>query len=590
MDLDKSVSRRKFLQSATASIAVATTAHATNVLASAEKTLSENIGKPRIAIVGIFEEVNTFATESMGFAEITGDLGTGFQKFEGEEILKEFKGTSTQIGGYIDGLEEQKVDIVPGVYYQYSAGPTISDKAYNEMKAKILANLKDAGQIDGVLLGVHGAGITQSHDDMELDLITSIRQQLGAGIKIGAGIDHHSTLMPETVDNLDFLALVKHYPHTDFYGAGKHSALHLVKLIKGEVTAHGHFEQLPFIMQTVSTDPGNAYAPIRRKVEEFSQNKGIYEISLQYGFPWADIKSNTAAVNCWAETAELATKTAKELAQWIWKKRDSFVVETLSAQEALFIAADQLAAQGRISTEQVENAKSLSSDHLYDQSIANLTNSTKGTASSYGFVPDKDRKGPVVISEKSDNPGAGAPGDATYMLQELIKYGVQQACVSSIQDAETVQQAVKAGVGATIDVTLGGKLSKLSGESVKGKAYVKSISDGHFTIIGPMVTGFRLSVGTTVGLQIGGVDVVVVSGLMQSFDNGQMRICGFDPMDYRIVTLKSANHFRAYWVDVASSIIDSDSPGIASNDLKTVAYKESKRNIYPLDPSATYPG
>ncbi|MDF5446965.1 MlrC C-terminal domain-containing protein, partial [Vibrio parahaemolyticus] len=140
------------------------------------------------------------------------------------------------------------------------------------------------------------------------------------------------------------------------------------------------------------------------------------------------------------------------------------------------------------------------------------------------------------------------------------------------------------------DVELGGKLSKLSGKPVKGKAYVKSISDGHFTIVGPMMTGFRINVGPSVGLQIGGVDVAVVSGLMQSFDNGQMRVCGFDPMDYRIVTLKSANHFRAYWSEVASNIIDSDSPGVASNDLKTVPYKYSKTSVYPLDPSANYVG
>jgi hypothetical protein len=42
--------------------------------------------------------------------------------------------------------------------------------------------------------------------------------------------------------------------------------------------------------------------------------------------------------------------------------------------------------------------------------------------------------------------------------------------VSSIQDAETVRRAAKAGPGKFIDEELGGKLSKLSGEPIRGYA------------------------------------------------------------------------------------------------------------------------
>jgi len=240
----------------------------------------------------------------------------------------------------------------------------------------------------------------------------------------------------------------------------------------------------------------------------------------------------------------------------------------------------------------VRDAKARDSKALYDQSIASLANAKSENERSFGFLPDKDRKGPVVIAEKSDNPGAGAPGDSTHLLQELVKHNVKQACVVAINDPDTVKQAVAAGVGSTIEVALGGKRSKQSGGPVKGKAYVKTISDGHYTIIGPMVTGMRFDMGPAVGLLIGGVDVVVLSGNMQAFDNGQMRIVGFDPMDYRIVVLKSANHFRAYWTDVASEIIDCDPPGIASNDLATFTFQNKTRKVYPLDKDAmdTGPG
>ena len=45
------------------------------------------------------------------------------------------------------------------------------------------------------------------------------------------------------------------------------------------------------------------------------------------------------------------------------------------------------------------------------------------------------------------------------------------------------------------------------------KAYVKPISDGRYTIIGPMIAGMWFDMGPAVGLSNGGVDVSVISRL-----------------------------------------------------------------------------
>jgi len=209
-------------------------------------------------------------------------------------------------------------------------------------------------------------------------------------------------------------------------------------------------------------------------------------------------------------------------------------------------------------------------------------------ARSFGFLPDSKAKGPIVIAEKSDNPGCGAPGDATHVLWELLKNNVQEAAVCTIKDAETVKQAMQAGVGQVIDVKLGGKATSSGGKPVPAKAYVKSISDGHYTIRSEMGRGYAFDTGPSVGLLIEGVDVTVISGVNQAFDAQQMKLNGFDPLDYRVIVLKSANHFRAWWTDVASLIIDCDPPGIASNDLSTFTFKKKDRKLYPLDVDAVY--
>ncbi len=130
---------------------------------------------------------------------------------------------------------------------------------------------------------------------------------------------------------------------------------------------------------------------------------------------------------------------------------------------------------------------------------------------------------------------------------------------------------------------------KQGGEPIRGKAYVKSISDGRYTIISPMGSGTKFDVGPAVGLLIEGVDVAVISGHMQAFDANQMKMLGFDPKDYRIVVVKSQAHFRSWWTNVASEIIDSDPPGIVSNDLSTFVFKRKTRKLYPLDADAIYP-
>jgi Metallopeptidase family M81 len=87
----------------------------------------------RIALTGLFEEVNTFAVESMGLAKITGNMTTGFQKWSGKGLIDDYKGSKTYMSGYIAALEEASgVEIVPTVLYSYSAGPTIEGSTYKE--------------------------------------------------------------------------------------------------------------------------------------------------------------------------------------------------------------------------------------------------------------------------------------------------------------------------------------------------------------------------------------------------------------------------------------------------------------------------
>ncbi|MDQ2655160.1 MAG: MlrC C-terminal domain-containing protein, partial [Chloroflexota bacterium] len=125
---------------------------------------------------------------------------------------------------------------------------------------------------------------------------------------------------------------------------------------------------------------------------------------------------------------------------------------------------------------------------------------------------------PVVIAEISDNSGGGAPGDGTYLLRALLAANAPDTAFGFITDAEAARAAHEAGAGATIFVSLGGKLDAPHGVPIKTKAYVKVLTDGRFRLTNPMGFGSEVSLGPMARLIIGNVDVLVASQRAQAPD------------------------------------------------------------------------
>ncbi len=45
-------------------------------------------------------------------------------------------------------------------------------------------------------------------------------------------------------------------------------------------------------------------------------------------------------------------------------------------------------------------------------------------------------RGPVILADLGDNPGAGMPADGTVMLEALLRLGAHRAVVAPINDPE----------------------------------------------------------------------------------------------------------------------------------------------------------
>ena len=96
---------------------------------------------------------------------------------------------------------------------------------------------------------------------------------------------------------------------------------------------------------------------------------------------------------------------------------------------------------------------------------------------------DGERLGPVCINETADNCGGGSPGDSTVLLSALLDAELPPgtACFGWIYDPEALERCFAAGVGATIDISLGGKAdASLGGGPIEGPVTVRVLTDGRF--------------------------------------------------------------------------------------------------------------
>jgi len=141
----------------------------------------KDMKKLRVSYVGFFHETDTYLTEGMG--ETTLDR---MRTFRGDQITKELKGTA--IGGAVDVCEENGWELLPGVmYYIDWCFSTVNDQAWKDAKKEILDTLKSQLPIDIVYLGVHGAGMVNSTNDLEGDLAVTnfLKGKRLLGIMVG---------------------------------------------------------------------------------------------------------------------------------------------------------------------------------------------------------------------------------------------------------------------------------------------------------------------------------------------------------------------------------------------------------------------
>ncbi|WP_298719647.1 M81 family metallopeptidase [uncultured Oceanisphaera sp.] len=486
----------------------------------------------RKVIIGQLEhETNTFNTCPTELVNFANRL-----YFTGEDILLSMSNRQLSTTGFIDVAKEYGWDVIPSVAAAANPGGKVSKEAWDILAGGILDAVRNTSDLDGICLGLHGAMVTEDHDDAEGALISQIREIVGPDVPIAVTLDLHGNISDEMCQQTNIVVSYKTYPHVDMRQCGRRAARLLEEAMSGKIKPRCTIVRRPLLVGANNgrTTEGQM-VDLLACAEEMMQEPGVLDISINAGFTMADTPYIGPSVTVTGDgKSPRYVEIGEELMDRIWQLRDEFSMKPIPAEDAINFAKNR----------------------QYDGK-------------------------PLVISDYSDNPGSGAYGDATNLLKAMIDANLEDAAFGAFCDKELASDLCSEGVGKYVTCVLGGKNgSAIGGGALAVSGLVVSTGDGKYIGDAPMSTG---NLGPCAVLRVEGIDILIISFRQQVVDLQMFTSNGINLLEKKTIVVKSKQHFRAAFDPVASEVIFSESFGLASQDVTARVYRKVRRPIYPLD-------
>ena len=394
------------------------------------------MGSRKVLTLCFNHETNTFSSQPTTRAD--------FERrglLTGQAIDEVYRGTATEIGGFIQRGEELELQLVHVIYARAQPAGLVADEVAELVWAKLSEALDSHPDTAGVLLALHGALITETHDDGEGLILERLRRKVGPDMPIIATLDLHAHCSKTMVENASALIGYKTYPHVDYVERAVEATDLMADMIAGVSRPTMAMAKPPMIPMVPKqfTGQGAAREMIAKLVALETQGSGVISATLLMGFPWADVfDMGCAFLVVTEDDLGLAQRIADELSAEMWSRREEFMPDLLTAAEAVAVAVEERRAGKR----------------------------------------------PVVMPDMSDNPGGGGAMDSVAILSEFLARGVYGVLVGSICDEDVVSLATAAGPGGTLEnFDLGGKTDALHGPSLRvRRAKVVSLSGGEYVL------------------------------------------------------------------------------------------------------------
>ena len=492
----------------------------------------------RLLVAMMKHETNTFSPVPTPLAR----FGNGPGPLYGDAAIRAYRGTGTGLGAYLDLAAREGAEIALPIAAGASPSGPVEDAAYKHITDTI-CEAAARGGFDGIMLDLHGAMVTENLEDGEGEFLKRLRA-IDPVTPIAVSLDMHANLYDAMIANATVVTGYRTYPHIDTYETAKLAGEILLRAMRGElnpVMTWRNEPMLPHVMRQGTDDHPNK--ELQNRCAAMSA-EGALAASLFTGFPHADItNAGLSAVVVTDGDRKLAEELRDELLGRAWVEREAFVYKLEPLQQS------------------VARAKAMPSA--------------------------QPGEGPIVLLDHYDNCASGGTMDTTVVLAEILRQGLEDVAAFAIYDPSAVQQAIAAGIGAAVTLSIGGKIKMpaIPDESTPLTVIgiVKTISNGRYKNRGPMARGVAMDMGPAVVLDTGASEIVLISRHVEPSDLNCLSSLGIDPLQKRYVMLKSRIHWRAGLGPMAKAVVECAGIGVCTSDYGQLKFDKVRRPIYPLD-------
>lgn len=472
----------------------------------------------RVYTAGLATETNSFSplpTRLEDFTLVRGGVGGGrLPPFEAP--LKIFR----------ERARERGIEVVEGLCaHATPSGPT-EQSAYEALRDEILDGLSTALPVNAVLLNLHGSMAASECPDTEGDLLSRARQLVGPEVPIGAELDLHCHPTSTMLAHSDVLVTYKHWPHVD----SEERANELFDIVVGAAQGRIQPRMCTYNTRLIGLFPTERepMAGFVARMKQLEQETGVLSISFAHDHPWTDVPELGARLLVTTDGGD-GGSLAGQLGRELYAMRQD-IAWTFPGLDAGIDAA--LASEQR----------------------------------------------PVVLVDMSDNPGGGAPGDGTQLLEALLARGVHDTALW-LWDPDVAHAAFDAGPGAELAVRLGGKSGACAGNPLDLKVTVTACKRD-LSQRSPVAAA---EMGDAAALCCRGIDVVVSTRRAPTHSPDCFEKLGIDPRARRILVAKTLNNARPGFDDVAARYLWVDSGGACTGDVRRIRFRNHEAGLWPFE-------
>lgn len=478
----------------------------------------------KIAIAEVSTEVNSFSP-----------VPTTRRDFEaasllyGDELIPFARKEGMELAGFLKAVDEQAdagMEVIPILKARAIPGGPVESELFDHFISTIVEGLKKIDGLDGIYFCLHGSMGVEGVRDPEGTLLKAVRETVGDNVPIGITLDIHANVTRLMADHATFIIGYKTNPHRDHAKVGKRAGEILIKTIRGEIKPVMVFNKMKLLKGGgIGVDLLAPMRPIFRKMKKWTRNPRVLDLSLFMVHVFIDdpeIGWSTIAVVDADE--QLARQLADDLADMCWSVRKVPHPAGNTPSEAIEI---------------VRNSGLL-------------------------------RKfGPILFSDVCDAVGAGAPGENTWILKALIEEAPDLTSYLAIRDKEAANEAFALDEGATVTLTLGGKLETEFNRSLE--------------ITGEIVSKQENRRGKIVLLRHRGIHLAIMEVAEMAWKPSCWTDLGLNVWDADIIIVKSIYPFRWYYLRYNRKTVFVLTPGTTDFDVFNLKFEHTPRPIYPFD-------